>query len=46
LCLVQKPDFRPLEIADNLSARADLAAGILFVALIVFPWWLALTRAG
>jgi hypothetical protein len=26
--------------------RADLAAGILFVALIVLPWWLALARAG
>ena len=26
--------------------RADLAAGILFVALVVLPWWLALARAG
>jgi rhomboid protease GluP len=26
--------------------QADLAAGILFVTLIVLPWWLALARAG
>lgn len=37
-----------LALAPQLAhkPRVNLAAGILFVALIVLPWWLALTRAG